>query len=266
MYKLPEEGSCLSFCLLLTGRSKSSGGTDKAASRGSEDGQSWLEASEFGTRTSCRIRPWTCGNRWDTRQQVVGMLLNVLGVESQSETQLTENKPFHLPRLPMWNLDAWMLRSEGKALEGPLFAIKDNYPKQLINTAFQKYAQPLVVLGFFFLQSTHFSQNISFINSQRQVASDLLLAIHKSCGLADIPCSSERSKLKLGVQNKWRFLKSTFIPGWIFGEVSRLQVFCVIPGSFTHKENEIRLCEKVDRVKSTLIISFLVFPQTLNSG
>lgn len=36
----------------------------------------------------------------------------------------TENKPFHLPRLPMWNLEPWMLRSKGKGLEGMLFAIK----------------------------------------------------------------------------------------------------------------------------------------------
>lgn len=78
MYKLPEEVACLSFCLFLTGRSKSRGGTDRAVSWGSEDGQIWREASVFGTRTSCRIRPWTCGNRWDIHLQAFGMVSNFL--------------------------------------------------------------------------------------------------------------------------------------------------------------------------------------------
>ena len=33
---------------------------------------------------------------------------------------LTENRPFHLPRLPRWNVDPLMSRSVGKDLERPL--------------------------------------------------------------------------------------------------------------------------------------------------
>ena len=33
---------------------------------------------------------------------------------------LTENRPFHLPRLPRWNVDPLMSRSAGKDLERPL--------------------------------------------------------------------------------------------------------------------------------------------------
>lgn len=59
--KLPEEVVRLSSCCAPTGRSKSSGGTDRAASWGSEEGHIWYVASKFGTRTSCRSRPWIWG-------------------------------------------------------------------------------------------------------------------------------------------------------------------------------------------------------------
>lgn len=49
-----------------------------------------------------------------------GYLLRHLSTFCNYETFLTENRPFHLPRLPRWNVDPLMWRSVGKDLERPL--------------------------------------------------------------------------------------------------------------------------------------------------
>lgn len=131
--RLPEEVVHLSSCCVLTGRSKSSGGTDRDASWGSEEGHTWWAASEFGTKTSCRSRPWIWSKKHGSDFY---LFIFFLELNNKFLMQHTENKPFHLPRLPMWTLDPWMLRSEGKGLEGVLFGMKDHYLKHMKQVGF----------------------------------------------------------------------------------------------------------------------------------